>query len=162
MVVRPAKNTVIRCWSFVNLVCRHQGSRLRREATTANHSVGSEDTPLSSSSLRSHGVRTLEPGVGLLGVRADGASLHRLSPLHTAHVVALDAVGTVRILLLIITVALDRASYAICWGISLVGVLARGRVAVVGCISVGCAASVAHHVVEVTGGCCLALGSRVS
>jgi hypothetical protein len=58
-------------------------------------------------SLNLHRVSTLEARAGILRIRSNSASLHRLSPFETAHVVALHAVGTVRIVVFVITATLS-------------------------------------------------------
>lgn len=54
-----------------------------------------------------HRVSTLEARAGILRIGSNGASLHCLSPLETTHVVALHAVRTIRIVVLIITATLS-------------------------------------------------------
>jgi hypothetical protein len=58
-------------------------------------------------SLDLHRVSTLEARAGILRIGSNSASLHCLPPFETAHVVALHAVGTIRLVVLVITATLS-------------------------------------------------------
>lgn len=58
-------------------------------------------------SLDLHRVSTLEARAGILRIGSNSASLHRLPPFEAAHVVALHAVGTIRLVILVIATALS-------------------------------------------------------